>query len=230
MTTFSTTGSAMVQISCAEKIRTVYRELYGFFGPQNWWPGDTPFEVMVGAILTQNTRWPNVHRTLTNIKQEGLLSPLELLRHRQRIPQLLRPSGFYNVKSKRLISFLEYFLESCNGDIMLMKQKSRTMLRNELLEIEGIGPETADCILLYALGIPVFVIDAYTRRIFSRHGFFPYDAPYDELQKFFHDNLPEEVKLYNEYHALLVQLGKGYCKKHEPRCTVCPVRDTMAMS
>ena len=111
-----------------------------------------------------------------------------------------------------------------------MRQKDGALLRKELLELEGIGPETADCILLYALSYPVFVIDAYTRRIFSRHGFFPYDAPYDELQHVFHDTLPRDVQLYNEYHALLVTLGKGYCKKNEPRCSVCPVRDTLALS
>lgn len=230
MNTFSETQGAIVQIPCEERILTVYHDLYRSFGPQSWWPGDTPFEIMIGAILTQNTRWANVHRTLKNIKQEGLLSPHELLYNQDRIPQLIRPSGFYNVKSKRLIAFLEYFLGSYNGDIALMKQKDCTMLRNELLEIDGIGYETADCILLYALSYPVFVIDAYTRRIFSRHGFFPHDAPYDELQRFFHHNLPRQVELYNEYHALLVQLGKGYCKKNEPRCTVCPVRDTVAMS
>ena len=230
MSTSSIAEGIAAQHSFRDKIRAVYHELYRIFGPQNWWPGDSPFEIMVGAILTQNTRWENVHLTLANIKQEGLLSPHDLLRYRRRIPELIRRSGFYNVKSKRLIAFLIYFCGSYDGDIALMKQKSCAVLRNELLEIEGIGRETADCILLYALSYPVFVIDAYTRRIFSRHGFFAYDTPYDELQQFFHDNLPRKVKLYNEYHALLVQLGKGYCKKNEPRCTVCPVRDTVALS
>lgn len=219
-----------MQTSLSERVCTVYHDLYRVFGPQHWWPGDTPFEVMVGAILTQNTQWANVHKTLTIIKQEGLLSPHDLFKHQHRIPRLLRPSGFYNVKSRRLIAFLEYFLGSYNGDIARMKQKDFLLVRSELLEINGIGPETADCILLYALGCPMFVIDTYTRRIFSRHGYFFHDAPYDELQKFFYDNLPRQVELYNEYHALLVRLGKGYCKKNDPRCAVCPVRDTVAMS
>lgn len=230
MTTSSMTETIKVQRSCRQKIHTLYRDLYQVFGPQNWWPGDSPFEIMVGAILTQNTRWENVHRTLTDIKQEGLLSPHDLLRHGRRIPRLIRRSGFYNVKSKRLIAFLKYFIESYNGDTALMKQKNWAVLRSELLKVEGIGRETADCILLYALAHPVFVIDAYTRRIFSRHGFFAYNAPYDELQQLFHDNLPRDIKVYNEYHALLVRLGKGYCKKNEPRCAVCPVRDTVALS
>ncbi len=230
MTTSSLTDNVTVQGSLREKIHAVYHDLYRVFGPQNWWPGDSPFEIMVGAILTQNTRWENVHRALADIKQEGLMSPHDLLRHQRRIPRLIRRSGFYNVKSKRLTAFLTYFVESYNGDTALMQQKNRTVLRSELLGVEGIGRETADCILLYALSHPVFVIDAYTRRIFSRHGFFAYNAPYDELQQLFHDNLPRDAKIYNEYHALLVRLGKGYCKKNEPRCTVCPVRDTVALS
>jgi endonuclease-3 related protein len=230
MTTSSLRENTKVHISFKEKIHTLYHGLYRVFGPQNWWPGDSPFEIMVGAILTQNTRWENVRRTLTEIKQEGLLSPHDLLRHGRRIPRLIRRSGFYNVKSKRLIAFLKYFVESYKGDTALMQRKTCSALRRELLKVEGIGRETADCILLYALSYPVFVIDAYTRRIFSRHGFFAYNTPYDELQNLFHDNLPRDVKVYNEYHALLVLLGKGYCKKNEPRCAVCPVRDTVALS
>jgi endonuclease-3 related protein len=224
------TADALLLTSQSERVRTVYHELYRVFGPQHWWPGETPFEVMVGAILTQNTRWQNVHKTLMFIKQKGLLAPQDLFKHQHRLPSLLRPSGFYNVKSRRLIAFLEYFLGSYDGDAERLKQKDFLIVRNELLAINGIGPETADCILLYALGFPVFVIDTYTRRIFSRHGYFFYDAPYDELQHFFHNSLPRDVQLLNEYHALLVRLGKGYCKKNDPRCAVCPVRDAVAMS
>ncbi len=230
MTTSSMIETVRVQRSFQERIRALYYELYRAFGPQNWWPGDSPFEIMVGAILTQNTRWENVHQALTDIKKEGLLSPHNLLRHRRRIPRLIHSSGFYHVKSKRLIAYLKYFVGSYNGDAALMQQKDPSALRKELLNVEGIGRETADCILLYALSHSVFVIDAYTRRIFSRHGFFAYNAQYDELQQLFHDTLPRDVKVYNEYHALLVRLGKGYCKKNEPRCAVCPVRGTVALS
>jgi endonuclease-3 related protein len=230
MTISSTAESITAKVSFKDKLHTLYHDLYRVFGPQNWWPGDSPFEIMIGAILTQNTRWENVRRTLMDIKQEGLLSPHSLLRHGRRIPQLIRRSGFYNVKSRRLVAFLKYFVGSYNGDAALMQKKNCAALRSELLKVEGIGRETADCILLYALSHPVFVIDAYTRRIFSRHGLFAYNAPYDELQQLFHDNLPRETRLYNEYHALLVRLGKGYCKKNEPRCTECPVRDTVTLS
>lgn len=230
MEAVSETHDAQAHRPMQERITGIYQVLYRAFGPQRWWPGDSPFEIMVGAILTHNTRWQNVHRALTRIKQEGLLSPHELLKNQHLVPSLIRSSGFYNVKSRRLIAFLRYFVESYDGDVARMKEKECAVLRGELLGIDGIGPETADCMLLYALSCPVFVVDAYTRRIFSRHGFFPYGASYDDLQHFFHDNLPRDAKVYNEYHALLVQLGKGYCKKNERRCAVCPVRHTIALS
>jgi endonuclease-3 related protein len=203
----------------------IYKILYNSYGPQYWWPGDTHFEVMVGAILTQNTNWRNVCKAIDNIKKAGLLEPKKLLRHRRMLPRLIRPSGFYKVKSKRLIEFLNYYIKCYGGTIRKLKVQKTEVLREELLDIPGIGYETADSILLYALSRPVFVVDTYTRRIFSRHNIFDYDLPYDEIRLIFETNLPMDVKVYNEYHALLVKLGKDYCKKKEPLCCTCPIRD-----
>jgi endonuclease-3 related protein len=201
----------------------IYQLLFKAFGPQHWWPGDTPFEIIIGAILTQNTNWQNVEKAINNIKKAGLLHPEILLVNKDRIPRLIRPSGFYNLKSKRLINFLEYFIEKYNGKIANFDGRDTDSLRREFLNISGIGPETADSILLYALDRPVFVVDAYTRRIFSRHKLLRADDDYDTIKKFFQDNLPEDVRVYNEYHALIVRLAKKYCKKNEPLCDTCPV-------
>ncbi len=203
----------------------IYKTLYTTFGPQHWWPGDAPFEIMIGAILTQNTNWRNVSKAIDNIKNMELMDPKELLKHRRMIPELIRPSGFYKLKSKRLIAFLKYFVKNYNGVAREMKKRKTETLRNELLNIPGIGYETADSILLYANARPVFVIDAYTRRIFSRHRIIEYNQPYDEIRHFFESNLPRSVKLYNEYHALLVRLGKDFCKKNEPLCDTCPLHN-----
>lgn len=201
----------------------IYEILYSAFGAQHWWPGDTPSEIMVGAILTQNTNWRNVSRAIDNIKRAGLMNPRKLLKQQSMVPDLIRPAGYYKVKSKRLVAFLTYFVKHYDGDIERMKRKKTEALRNELLSIQGIGHETADSILLYATGHPVFVIDSYTRRIFSRHNIFKYDQPYDQIRHLFEHNLPRSVELYNEYHALLVRLGKEYCKRNEPLCDTCPL-------
>lgn len=205
----------------------IYKILYKSFGPQHWWPGDTPFEIMIGAILTQNTNWRNVSKAIDNIKESGFLNSKKLLKHRKVIPKLIRPSGFYKLKSKRLIAFLEYFVRNYHGEVRRMNEKKIEVMRNELLGLPGIGYETADSILLYALSRPIFVIDTYTRRIFSRHDIFKYDLPYDEIRYKFESNLPRSVKIYNEYHALLVKLGKEFCKKNEPLCNTCPLRDIL---
>jgi endonuclease-3 related protein len=207
---------------------TIYKILYNSFGPQNWWPGDSPFEIMIGAILTQNTNWRNVSKAIDNIKGARLLEPKRLLKHRRMIPRLIRPSGFYKLKSQRLIGFLNYYVKTYQGFIKKMDRQKTEILRRELLQITGIGNETADAILLYALSRPVFVVDAYTRRIFSRHNIFHYHMRYDEIRSFFEKHLPHNVHLYNEYHALLVKLGKEYCKKTKPLCDVCPMRNIRA--
>ena len=220
MATLSSTETSLSSV-----LPHIYKTLYTTFGSQHWWPGDTPFEIMIGAILTQNTNWRNVSTAIDNIKRAGLMNPKKLLRQQKIIPDLIRPTGYYKVKTKRLIAFLEYFVARYGGDIKTMKKKKTEALRNELLSIPGIGQETADSILLYGVARPIFVIDAYTRRIFSRHHIFEYDQQYDEIRRLFEHNLPRSVQLYNEYHALLVKLGKEYCKKSEPLCLHCPLHN-----
>jgi len=209
----------------SKHLLTIYKTLYNSFGPQDWWPGDSPFEIIIGAILTQNTNWRNVSKAINNIKRARLLEPKKLLKHKRVIPRLIRPSGFYKLKSQRLIGFLNYYIKNYQGSVEEMDRQKTEILRKELLQISGIGNETADAILLYALSRPVFVVDTYTRRIFSRHKIFNYHVPYDEIRYFFEINLPNDVQLYNEYHALLVKLGKEYCKITKPLCNTCPIRD-----
>ena len=202
----------------------IYDRLYGHFGPQQWWPGDTPFEIAVGAILTQNTNWGNVEKAISNLKKEKVLSCRALHKLKpDKLASLIKPSGYFNVKAKRLKSFLSYLSEKHGGSMARMKQKELHNLRNELLEVNGIGPETADSILLYALEKPIFVIDAYTKRILSRHKLVSEKAAYHDLQNIFHENLPQYMKLFNEYHALIVMLGKDFCRP-KPRCEDCPLQ------
>jgi len=179
---------------------------------------------MIGAILTQSTNWRHVERAIKNIKKAQMMSPRILWQNRQRIAQLVKPSGFYRLKTKRLIAFLEVFIREYQGLVRMMKRKKTAFLRQELTAINGIGYETADSILLYALKRPVFVVDGYTRRIGARHNLYDQDAPYDAIRSFFENSLPRRVKVYNEYHALLVKIGKDYCRKNEPLCDACPVQ------
>jgi len=202
----------------------LYKVLFTHYGPQHWWPGDSPFEIMIGAILTQNTNWSNVEKALANIKAANLMDAHTLYGNRHRIMKLIRPSGFYRLKSKRLIAFLKFFMDAYEGQTDPMKTRRISDLRQELTAISGIGLETADSIILYALGKPIFVVDTYTRRIGSRHGLYDHDAPYDTIRCLFEESIPEEAPLYNEYHALLVKVGKEYCRKHEPLCDSCPVQ------
>ncbi len=201
----------------------IYHKLYAFYGPQHWWPGDTPFEVAVGAILTQNTNWSNVEKAVGNLKKAGVLNAkaLHLLPHEQ-LASLIRPAGYFNVKAKRLKYFLDFLLHYYSGSMKKAGKKDTLALRQELLNVNGIGPETADSILLYALDKPVFVIDAYTKRVLSRHGIMQAGAGYDEYQDLFHQALDQEAQLFNEYHALIVMTGKDYCKP-KPRCKECPL-------
>ncbi len=211
--------------SVRRKLMAVYRALRHAYGPQHWWPGDTPFEVMVGAVLTQNTAWVNVEKAIANLKRERVLTPARLFRLPPRkLASLIRPSGYYNVKAGRLRRLLEFILSHNAGSLKKMFAAEPSLLRRNLLGVHGIGPETADAILLYAGGKPFFVIDAYTRRIFSRHGFIGPDADYDETQRLFTNNLSRSVRLYNEYHALIVRVGKEHCKKKKPLCLECPLK------
>ncbi len=207
------------------KLNLIYNKLYTRFGTQNWWPADTTFEVIVGAILTQNTNWQNVEKAIVNLKQYRLFSPQRLYRLRkEKLAALIKPTGYYNLKAKRLKEFLNFFFTFYKGSIERMSLVNTEKLRQQLLSVRGIGPETADSILLYALEKPVFVVDAYTRRILSRHHFIKDAATYKEIQNLFMKNLKKSVKLFNEYHALLVRLGKDFCLKNKPRCQICPLR------
>lgn len=201
----------------------LYNRLFSSFGPQHWWPGDTSFEIAVGAILTQNTNWSNVERAIANLKQARLLNckSMHLLPDDQ-LAGLIRPAGYFNVKTKRLKAFLKYLVLEHGSSMARMKKCGLPELRQQLLGINGIGPETADSMLLYALDKPTFVIDAYTKRVLSRHGMLEYEHSYDVFQSLFHEALPRDVQLYNEYHALFVRAGKDFCKP-TPKCEVCPL-------
>ncbi len=210
-----------VLIMGKEILRLIYENLYDAFGPQHWWPGDGPFEVMVGAILTQNTNWSNVEKAIDNLRMEGMLTPFSIERiTSRRLAELIRPAGYFNIKAERLKAFVKFFIEEYSGDVSLMKRRDTAALRRELLGVKGIGPETADSILLYALEKPVFVIDAYTKRVLSRHGIMDQSEPYESFQELFHASLPRDVRLFNEYHALFVRVGKEYCKTR-PVCSGC---------
>jgi endonuclease-3 related protein len=178
---------------------------------------------MVGAILTQNTNWRNVSAAIERIRNAHLLDPEKLLKNNRKIPQLIRPSGFYRTKSQYLNAFLRYYVKNYAGRPKNMSARKTRVLRQELLDIRGIGPETADSILLYALGKRVFVVDAYTRRILSRHKIVDVRDSYGKIQKTIQQNLPASKELYNEFHALLVRTGKEYCKKNDPLCSTCPL-------
>ncbi|MFC1624742.1 endonuclease III domain-containing protein [Candidatus Omnitrophota bacterium] len=202
----------------------IYRLLYNDFGPRHWWPADTRFEIIIGAILTQNTAWNNVRKAILNLKKKGLLKVKALSRiSEERLAKLIRPAGYYNIKSRRIKNFLNFLNTVYNGNISGMLKTETRRLREELVNISGIGPETADSILLYAGRKPVFVVDAYTKRIFSRHGFVEEDADYEEVQGLFLENLPEDVGLFNEFHALIVEAGKNLCKSKKPLCNKCPI-------
>lgn len=207
------------------KLNSIYRKLYTHFGPQHWWPADTPFEVMVGAILTQNTNWLNVEKAIDNLKRRNLLSPQRLYRlSLKKLSSLITPAGYYNIKAKRLSEFLIFLYKHYKGSLKKMSSDGTYELRQRLLTVNGIGPETADSMLLYALGKPIFVIDAYTKRIFLRHRLIKSDATYNEIQDLFMKNLKAYVKLFNEYHALLVRVGKEFCLKNKPKCNTCPLK------
>jgi endonuclease-3 related protein len=199
----------------------IYQRLLDRYGPQHWWPAKEPFEVIIGAILTQSTAWTNVEKAINNLKAAEALTPESL----QRLPQdelagLIHPCGYYNVKARRLKAFAQWLWEQYHGDLDKMFASDISHLRQQLLTIYGIGEETADSIILYAAGKPTFVIDAYTRRIISRTGLTPHNNDYSAFQALFMSNLPADASLFNEYHALLVRLAKDVCRTH-PQCHQC---------
>jgi endonuclease III related protein len=235
-------GSVVQSRLVRERLEEIYARLYAHFGPQHWWPGDSRWEVMVGAILTQNTSWRNVEQALANLRCAGRLEPAAMRRTRvATLARLIRPSGYFNLKAKKLHALVEFLFARYGGDpAKLVSGAPATFLRQaqdessgqglaarraELLAVYGIGPETADSILLYAAEQPVFVVDAYTRRICARLGLTPAEAAYNELQQLFMRHLPPDVARFNEYHALLVALGKNICLKRAPRCAQCPLDD-----
>lgn len=206
------------------KLKSIFKRLYSAFGAQHWWPADTVFEVMVGAMLTQNTNWSNVEKAITVLKERKLLTVRKLYQLPQkRLANLIKSAGYYNVKAQRLKNFLRFFFQCYAGEIKLMGAQDLKTLRGQLLLVNGIGPETADSILLYALNKPVFVVDTYTKRIFSRHGLIKADADYVQCQDIFTRNLKADAQMFGEYHALLVKLGKDYCRKQNPKCEICPL-------
>ena len=210
--------------SIRKELLEIYRLLFARFGPLNWWPGETPFEVMVGAILTQNTAWTNVEKAMKALKQEDMLSPEAILKaDTRKLKRLIRPSGYFNQKALRLKEFVRFIVsDPYQGQVERLAAEDAASLRQKLLSVRGIGPETADSILLYALEKPVFVVDAYTRRSFSRLGFLAPETDYQLIQDFFTTHLPKDLKLYNDYHAQIVYLGKEYCKTR-PLCSSCPL-------
>jgi len=208
-----------------ELLKEMYAQLWQGFGPQGWWPGETPFEVIIGAILTQNTNWTNVALALTGLKAGGLLNPRALREMPEgELAGRIRSAGYFNVKARRLKNFLDFFSHHFQDSLEKMAAADLPSLRTALLTVKGIGPETADSILLYALHKPTFVVDAYTFRILSRHLPIPEACSYEELQELFMENLPAEVSLYQEFHALLVRLGKEFCRPR-PRCPGCPLHE-----
>jgi endonuclease III related protein len=202
----------------------IYDLLNAHFGELHWWPADSPFEVIVGTILTQNTAWRNVEAAIANLKRERLLNPKRLLQtDDETLSQWIRPSGYYVLKAKRLKAFCRFLCEGYGGQPDRLFTEDAWEMRNRLLAVNGIGEETADSILLYAGNKPVFVVDAYTRRILQRHDLIASGSSYADIQRFFMNQLPPEVPLYNHFHALLVNTGKTFCRRKVPLCDGCPL-------
>ena len=207
----------------SEELTEIYRLLYDEFGPQQWWPGETRFEIITGAILTQNTNWANVEKAIANLKSADCLIP-EKLHHldQAQVAQLIRPAGYFNIKAKRLKNFLNWLFTNYNGELTDLESIDAGRLREELLTIKGVGRETADSILLYAFDRPIFVVDTYTARVVFRHELIAPDADYEQLKELFESSLPADAQLFNEYHALLVRVGKEFCRP-KARCSGCPL-------
>jgi len=203
----------------------MYHSMFGYFGPRKWWPGESVLEIMVGAVLTQNTNWTNVEKAITNLKQRDMLSirGLQSLSP-EALAEAIRPSGYYNVKAKRLKNLIAFLSERYHGDLSRFLQEGTDALKKGLLSVKGVGLETADSILLYAAQRPVFVIDAYTFRILRRHSMIADQATYHEMQALFEEHLPADTPLFNEFHALIVMTGKEFCRP-KPSCRKCPLRE-----
>lgn len=204
-------------------LMSMYRALFGWFGPRHWWPANSSFEVCVGAILTQNTSWKNVAKAIDNLKAADMLDPIKIYRtHHEELAQLIKPAGYFNVKAIRLRNFVNLLVEKHYGDLHSLFSAPLSTLRAELLSVKGIGKETADSIILYAASKPSFVVDAYTKRVLYRHGLVSENADYDTIQSIFEANLLSEVALFNDFHAQLDAAGHFYCKRI-PLCEKCPL-------
>lgn len=208
-------------------LHEAYERLFAAYGPQHWWPGETKFEILVGTVLVQNTAWRNVEKAIVNLRENGVLTPKKL--HAlpvEELSELIRPAGYYKVKAQRLRNLLKLVVEQYDGDLEAMFDGPQDVLREELLAVSGIGPETADAILLYVGEKPAFVVDTYAHRVLARHGWVEYEADYHSIQEQFVRELPAEPRLYNEYHALLVKVGKEHCKT-APQCDGCPLHEML---
>lgn len=209
------------------RLTKLYDRLYAAYGPQKWWPGETPFEVLVGAVLVQNTAWKNVERAIANLRQESLMTPRKLYAvDPEELAELIRPAGYYRLKTQRLRNLLKLIVEEYDGSLDAFFNGDVDALRRELLSVKGVGPETADSIVLYAAAKPSFVVDTYTHRILTRHGWIEPEADYHRIKDHFESQLPIEVSLYNEFHALLVRVGHDHCRK-SPKCEACPLEDLL---
>lgn len=203
----------------------IYQRLLKHYGTRNWWPAETPFEVIIGAILTQNTNWNNVEKAIANLRQANILTIDAILKlDLVTLEQLIRPSGFFRQKAERLHLFCRYLQKHHQGNLDHLFAQDLSLVRDELLRLKGIGPETADSILLYAGQYPSFVVDAYTYRLFGRLGVLSGKEKYDSVRELFMSQIPEDIQLYNEYHALIVIHCKDICRK-KPLCQNCPCAD-----
>lgn len=210
-------------LSTSETLREMYAAMMEAYGPQSWWPGETPTEVVIGAILTQNTNWKNVERAIARLRAAGALEwgrlrdmPVE------EVAELIRPAGYYNVKARRLKNFVTWLFDEAGGELGGLAHRDLGELRESLLSVSGVGRETADAILLYALGKATFVVDAYTARVAKRHRLIDVDAGYEELKELYESALPADAEMFGEYHALLVAVGKKHCKPRA-QCMGCPL-------
>lgn len=206
-------------------LHDVYHRLLVTYGPQHWWPGESPLEVMIGAVLVQNTAWKNVEKAIDRLREAELLDPQALGRlPADELAEYIRPAGYYRVKARRLHNLLKLVVDRYAGSLERMFEQDLETLREELLQTNGIGPETADSILLYAARKPTFVVDTYTHRIFARHGWIDFGAGYYEIKEHFESGLDRDPALFNEYHALLVRVGHLHCRK-TPKCDGCPLAE-----
>jgi endonuclease III related protein len=218
-------AGAVQGVSPSGELLRYYEAMSGALGPMHWWPAQTPFEVIVGAILTQSTAWGNVERAIANLRSARVLTPSAMLRvPTPRLAALVRPSGYFRQKAKKLKAFLRFLQTGYGGSLKRMFLTPTSELREKLLSVHGIGPETADSILLYAGNHPVFVVDAYTHRIFERHGITNGKPDYEKVRALIETSIPRQPELFNEFHALIVNTGKNWCRKNVPRCEECPLR------